>query len=90
MFDWDEENTNHIALHHVTRQEAEQAVTNAPSDGVEQFENGEERLMQIGVTNALRCLVVITTWRGALLRVVTAYQAPPALRDYYFRVKRRQ
>ncbi len=83
MFDWDEANRKHLADHGVTPSEAEEAVTNDPLDLEEQFRNGEERLMQIGETNAMRILVVVTTWRGNRLRVVTAFPATPQLRKFY-------
>jgi uncharacterized protein len=73
----------HVAEHDVEPFEAEEVVTNDPLDLEEQFRNGEERLMQVGETNALRILVVVTTWRGDLIRVVTAFPATPQLRDFY-------
>ena len=54
IFDWDEANRKHLADHGVTPSEAEEVVTNDPLDLEEQFRNGEERLMQIGETNAMR------------------------------------
>ena len=83
MFDWDEANLEHIARHKVSREEAEQVVLNDPVDGWRQIQDGEERFMQIGVTNAMRVLVVIITWRGELVRVVSAFPASPRLRKYF-------
>jgi uncharacterized protein len=83
MFDWDEANRKHVAEHGVTPSEVEEVITNDPLDLEEQFRNGEERLMQIGETDALRILVVITTWRGNKIRVVTAFPATPQLRQFY-------
>jgi uncharacterized DUF497 family protein len=82
-FDWDDANLGHIARHGVSRDEAEQVVLNDPVDGGQQMQDGEERFLQIGVTDTLRVLVVVTTWRGDLVRVVTAYPAPPNLRAYF-------
>jgi uncharacterized protein len=83
MFDWDEDNLKHVAEHGVEPFEAEEVVANDPLDLEEQFRNGEERLMQVGETNALRILVVITTWRGSKIRVVTAFPATPQLCRFY-------
>ena len=83
MFDWDEANLDHIARHGVSREEAEQVILNDPVDGWRQHQDGEERFMQIGVTNAMRVLVVIVTWRGDLVRVVSAFPAPLGLRSFY-------
>lgn len=82
-FDWDLANTEHIAKHGVTPEEAEQVVLNDPFDLTLQLRDGEERTAQIGETNAGRILVVITTWRKKLVRVVTAFPAKSALRKFY-------
>lgn len=64
MFDWDDANRKHVADQGVTPSEAEEIIANDPLDLELQLINGEERLLQIGETNALRVLVVVTTWRG--------------------------
>jgi uncharacterized protein len=63
VFDWDEANLDHIARHEVSREEAEQVILNDPVDVWRQVQDGEERFMQIGVTDAMKVLVVIITWR---------------------------
>jgi uncharacterized protein len=86
VFDWDEANIRHIAGHGVTPEEAEQVFNNDPSDPVLQMYKDEERYFQYGITDVYRVLVVVTTWRGEdLIRVVTAYPAPPAIRRKYLR-----
>jgi len=71
LFDWDDANIAHIAEHDVLPTEAEEVIANKPVDVGYQTRNGEERLMQIGETLAGRMLVVVTTPRKGLLRVVT-------------------
>ncbi|MGA9020618.1 MAG: BrnT family toxin [Terracidiphilus sp.] len=83
MFDWDTGNLNHIALHGVSRVEAEQAVLNDPIDLQFQDGTGEERVVQVGETNAGRILVVVTTMRDHLIRVVTAFPAKRRIRKVY-------
>jgi uncharacterized DUF497 family protein len=78
VFDWDEENIRHIARHGISQQEAEYALTNNPTDAIEQDHDGEVRFWQLGFTETNRCLIVVTTWRAEKLRVVTAYPAPRA------------
>jgi uncharacterized DUF497 family protein len=56
-------------------------------DGGMQDHDGEERYVEIGIADSLRVLVVITASRGELIRVVTAYPAPPVFRDFYVREK---
>ena len=87
IFDWDEANIRHIAAHNVTPREAEQVLLNDPADGGSHNVDGEERDVDIGITDAMRVLVVITTDRGELIRVVTAYEASAAFRDLDFRQK---
>lgn len=87
-FDWDKENLAHIARHGVTRQEAEEALDSDPMDVTEQDHEEEVRLMQMGITKQMRILIVVTTWRDDLLRVVTAYDAPPNMREYFLADRR--
>jgi uncharacterized protein len=82
-FDWDRANIQHIALHNVSMEEAE-FVLNGPTldvDFQEWFD--EERFAEVGVTALGRYLLVVTTWRGDRLRVVTAYDAPMELVEEY-------
>jgi uncharacterized DUF497 family protein len=82
-FEWDISNISHIALHGVTPVEAEQVILNDPFDLDMQDSDGEERIPQVGATDSGRVLLVVTTWRGESIRVVTAFPAPRALRKLY-------
>ena len=84
MFDWDDGNVAHIAEHDVSPSEAEDVVLGDPVDLQMQVIDGDERLPQIGATRTGRILIVITTWRGELTRVVTAYPATPVYQKFYF------
>jgi uncharacterized protein len=83
QFDWDLANTTHIARHKISPEEAEQVVENNPLDLEGQLVNGEERILHLGETAAGRVLVVITTERGGLIRVVTAHPATRQMRRFY-------
>jgi uncharacterized DUF497 family protein len=83
VFDWDDENRTHIAVHQVSCSEAEQVIYNEPFDLEFQTESGEERFAQIGETNAGRILVIISTWRGTKIRVVTAFDASKAMKTMF-------
>ncbi len=85
VFDWDEENRKHVAKHRVTPAEAEQIVLNDPIDLTVQVSDGEERIVQVGATNKGRILIVVSTWREGMIRVITAYPAPRQLREFYLR-----
>lgn len=88
MFDWDPDNISHIARHGVSASEAEQAVLNDPIDLEFQLADEEERIVQLGETDAGRILVVVTTMRDDLIRVVTAFPAAKRLTDIYLTHKR--
>jgi uncharacterized DUF497 family protein len=85
LFDWDDGNVWHIAHHKITPEEAQQVLMNEPLYLGTQQHQDEERMLEVGVTKAGRCLVILSTWRGDRQRVVTAYDAPPALRSLYMR-----
>lgn len=87
MFDWNEANVSHIAKHGVTAVEAEQVVLNEPFDLRFEVRGGEERVTQVGESDAGRILVVITTMRGDKIRVVTAIPANRKLRKLYLTQK---
>ena len=83
MFDWDDGNLSHIAEHRVTSAEAEQVVLNNPMDLKFEVRNGEERIAQVGETDSGRILVVVTTMRDDLIRVITAFPARKDMRKLY-------
>jgi uncharacterized DUF497 family protein len=87
FFDWDEANIAHIAEHNVTPAEAEQVVSNNPLDLDYAVVFGEARIRQVGETSRGRILAVITTERGELTRVVTAYDASRFLKLAYLKYK---
>jgi uncharacterized DUF497 family protein len=83
QFDWDEQNVGHLAQHQISPAEAEQVLENRPCDLESELRNGEERMAQVGETDAGRILIVITTTRGRKTRVVTAWPAKERLRRYF-------
>ena len=86
-FLWDAGNIDHIARHNISPEEAEQVVENDPFDIARYLRNGEERLNQVGETDAGRVLVVVTTQRGEDIRVVTAHPADRDMRALYAQMK---
>lgn len=75
IFDWDTGNIEHIALHGVTPAEAEYVLLHPTFDMGFQDWHDEERYTEVGATASGRILVLVTTWRGDRIRVVTAYDA---------------
>lgn len=87
-FDWNEENVRHLAAHQILPAEAEEVVCNRPVDLESRIRNGEDRIAQIGETNAGIVLVVVTTTRERKVRVVTAWPANKKYRRYFLSLKR--
>lgn len=88
VFDWDEKNIRHLARHEIQPEEAEQVVLNRPVELGSELRNGEERIAQIGETDAGRVLAVISTMAGEKIRVVTAWPADRNFRRYFASMKR--
>ena len=74
-FDWNAENTKHLAAHRVTAREFESVMQNSPLDLEYEVVDGEERYRSVGTTDSGRLLVVIWTLRDGEVRAVTAFPA---------------
>jgi len=74
-FDWDDENTKHLAAHKVTPGEFEQVMNNDPLDRDYELIDNEERYRSVGLTSAGRLLSVAWTVRDGRIRAVTAFPA---------------
>jgi uncharacterized DUF497 family protein len=83
QYDWDRYNKGHIAAHHVEprlisdRHGVEEVLANEPVyiETRIDAQNGEERILDLGHTNAGRVLFVAWTPRGEFRRPVTAFEA---------------
>jgi uncharacterized protein len=83
-FDWDEDNLAHIAEHNVIAAEVEQALDGVTFDiEYQDWHEDEERFAEVGATAQGRVLMIITTWRGLRIRVVTAYDATNDVAEKY-------
>ena len=74
-FEWDAANQGHIARHHISPEEVEQVVSGASIPLASEERSGEERHTELGETAHGRLLLVVWTWRGRQIRVVTAFPA---------------
>jgi len=85
-FDWNQHNSDHIARHCVSPQEAEDALTDPDRLAVPAYKgsDGEPRWAVVGSTKTGRILSVVFTLRGTKCRVVTAYEAPSKLKNRYW------
>jgi uncharacterized DUF497 family protein len=74
-FQWDAGNSEKSWLKHgVSRAEAEEAVDNLPLllSEDEQHSGTEERFHAMGQTDRAKCLLITFTFRGNLVRVISA------------------
>lgn len=83
VFEWDESNRGHIAVHRVSCREAEEVILNQPASLEKQNKAGEDRLLQVGETNQGRILVVVSTYSGSKIRIITAWDAKQPLARYW-------
>jgi uncharacterized protein len=74
-FDWDSENTKHLAAHRVTPAEFEQVIRNDPVDLDSDVIDGELRYRSVGMSTGGRLLLVVYTVRKGKIRAVTAFPA---------------
>lgn len=86
IFDWDDANIGHIAAHHISPEEADEALCDpyrlpAPVYRVA----AERRRGALGSTEDGRLLFVVTVRRGTAWRVVTARDATASERRRYSR-----
>ena len=88
-FDWDQANIGHVGRHRVLPDEAEQIVLNDPMDLGMEIVEGEERHVSLGATAKGRLLIVVTTWRGGRIRVVTAFEPIKRLIEFYYKERGR-
>jgi uncharacterized DUF497 family protein len=88
QFDWNVDNIRHLARHDILPDEAEQVLKNRPRDLEFKLLNAEDRITQIGETDAGRILIVVSTMQGRKVRVVTAWPAKERLRRYFQTQKR--
>ncbi len=86
-FDWDHANRAHLARHSIVSAEAEEVIINRPVDLESELRNGEERVAQVGETDAGRILIVVTAMRGKKVRVLTAWPANKIFRRYFLSMK---
>jgi uncharacterized DUF497 family protein len=88
QFDWNVDNIRHLARHDILPAEAEQVLKNRPRDLEFELRNGEDRMTQVGDTDAGRILIVVSTMEDRKVRVVTAWPAKERLRRYFQTQKR--
>jgi uncharacterized DUF497 family protein len=83
IFNRDENNENHIAVHNVTPEEVEAVLANDPVDLEFQVVRREDRYASVGHTSQMRILFVAWTLRGEAIRPITPYDATPTMtKDY--------
>lgn len=86
MFEWDDGNLDHIEIHGVTAEEAEEAILDPRRRPASAYSTEtEQRRALVGMTENGRILYVVYTMRSGRTRVVTARNATQAERRQYRR-----
>jgi uncharacterized DUF497 family protein len=84
-FDWDDANRDHIAEHGVSTEEAEEAYLGETLFLDSYAIDGELRFEELGETATGRILKFMTVERGNLIRILTCFDAPSNLKQFYLR-----
>ena len=87
-FDWDAENTKHLAVHKVTAREFESVMQNSSLDLAYEVVDGEERYRSVGMTDSGRLLVAVWTLRDGKVGAVTAFPASATYKKLFPERKR--
>jgi uncharacterized DUF497 family protein len=76
MFEWDETKANQNMLKHgISFADTFAAFEDPTAVTVEDFQRGEQRYITIGMDAFGRILVVVYTWRGENIRIISARKA---------------
>lgn len=73
-FDWDEANEWHLGEHDIEPYEATEVLFNDPVKLWKGIEEGELRYRVVGETDNGRLLVIVYTYRGEKVRVITGFK----------------
>lgn len=84
-FDWDYQNTKHLAAHRVLPTEFEELLRNNPLDVDYEMIDGEERYRSVGVTDKGRILSTSWTVRNGIIRAITAFPASVSDKKMFWR-----
>ncbi len=85
LFNWDSENTAHLARHKIAPAEVEAFFRSDPAVQLHESIDGEDRWTAVGITNALRVLVIVFTVRNSAIRPITGWDADKSTKREYFR-----
>jgi uncharacterized DUF497 family protein len=76
MFEWDEtKNASNVLKHKIRFADTFAVFEDPDSLTMDDFESGEQRFVTIGMDAFGRVLVVVYTWRGENIRIISARKA---------------
>ncbi|MDI6796102.1 MAG: BrnT family toxin [Desulfatibacillaceae bacterium] len=76
MFEWDEaKNASNVFKHKIRFADTFAVFEDPNSLTMNDFESGEQRFVTIGMDAFGRVLVVVYTWRGEKIRIISARKA---------------
>ena len=82
--DWNLENILHLARPRIHAPEVEEFFRNEPMIRGYEAVDDEQRWSAVGVTNAVRVLVLVFTVRGERIRPITGWNADRRTKREYF------
>jgi len=82
-FDWDEHNERHLALHSISRLDAEDVLSGNHILLEFQMEANEQRWVAVGATRGGRVLSVVFTIRDGAIRPITGWEADKETADLF-------
>jgi uncharacterized DUF497 family protein len=74
-FDWDEQNEGHLAMHGISRSDAEDVLSGNHILLEYQMEAHEQRWIAVGATRTGRILDIVFAVRGEAIRPITGWVA---------------
>ncbi len=74
-FDWDDQNTGHLAKHSISRSDAEDVFTGNHILLEYQMEENEQRWVAVGITRTGRILSIVFAARREAIRPITGWTA---------------
>jgi uncharacterized DUF497 family protein len=82
-FDWDEQNEKHLAIHSISRLDAEDVLSGNHILLEFQMEASEQRWVAVGATRTGRILNIVFAVRGEAMRPITGWVADKETVELY-------
>jgi len=83
-FEWDfQKAASNLEKHRISFAEAAMVLYDELAITIRETVTGEERFITLGMDSLARVLIVVYTWRGDCIRIISARKATPRERHEY-------